>query len=1010
MAVPVLRDRAVMSVADCPSSPCDRGVTMVILLCYCFTLAGAQQLPPPVSLPAQISVPPPWSALSLSQADLGVIFSNSSPFSHSQPLLLMPPPRTSSKAGVRASFGPYSVTQLVSTPVLPLSPPLSASLLTKTVMRAKEGEKGKRSEVRVLFHMRGDVSKGTCITLHAFKETEEQKASCITQSPLGLCVVSLTLPKDWFELDQSVHANTGQNPRARYQHRHRQRNRARRRQNVPSALRDNSVPAADRIQLYYSSSGAVSDFKTTTLGCVEDDTEPMQRRLYYVGAVALPHREKDRDKARGAVVCSDGEGEEELRLDYNVVIRFCRGPVRTGQPARIFVNLRSNFTGDSVTIRLKVKKGLVSVVEQPSMNSDLWSVVLERTTGSKHDTVSIICHKVGVQSAFLSQTDLLEVACLLVDGLKRSFGVAMTVTTIWWTEYSNRNTNASPHGAVTSFLSFTDRDIVGIAPITESSTIINTAILTSQPVTLPVIVLAVGHDGKVSDVTSAVRCQSANEDIVKVSSDCSTLFVDGSESGVGSTCVEVEFLLGQLSGSVCLSVWAPVVPLRISLSDYVLSAIDGWSFFNQGRCTPVFQRSTVQVLAQFSAHSSTKKGQPTYMLGSPDWFVDVTELVWDWLRVGNPRVATLNKQGYLVGLEPGITTLHVISSQWDGVLGSAEVVVSSEPVTPGDLSVQLVGGLGLVINSNPAHQSVVTAAVTAHNILYNYGQEASASVWLQFNDDTAILVSAFTSVPHSLRLSSLAESVVAVTPEPVQRILAQGEGGGPLVKAELLVSTCEPVSNNVEANVVRDGGGTRRLAKGSGWIRVNLDSEVWPIGSDSNSDMFDVSDMLLESDKDFYSNFGDKVIIGNITSDYTANTGDGLITRNDLERAVLNPNHQESAVYFSPGMGRGRGQPVGDRDLEVGLGAVLSLICLSALLFLANCLPCALRERKKRKQREKEGQGMQGVQGGIEVGEDEGEEKEESKLDEQVARLKTKVKFCKGDKIHTIHTDIKSRD
>ena len=50
----------------------------------------------------------------------------------------------------------------------------------------------------------------------------------------------------------------------------------------------------------------------------------------------------------------------------------------------------------------------------------------------------------------------------------------------------------------------------------QSDTIINTAILTSEPVSLPVIVLAVGHDGKVSDVTSAVRCQSSDEAIVKV--------------------------------------------------------------------------------------------------------------------------------------------------------------------------------------------------------------------------------------------------------------------------------------------------------------------------------------------------------------------------------------------------------------------------------------------------------------------------------------------------------------
>lgn len=44
----------------------------------------------------------------------------------------------------------------------------------------------------------------------------------------------------------------------------------------------------------------------------------------------------------------------------------------------------------------------------------------------------------------------------------------------------------------------------------------NTAILSSQSVSLPVVVLAVGQDGKVFDITAAVNCQSTNEDIVKV--------------------------------------------------------------------------------------------------------------------------------------------------------------------------------------------------------------------------------------------------------------------------------------------------------------------------------------------------------------------------------------------------------------------------------------------------------------------------------------------------------------
>lgn len=120
---------------------------------------------------------------------------------------------------------------------------------------------------------------------------------------------------------------------------------------MPSALRNNPGPAPDHIQLYYSSSGVVLDFKMPPLECLEDDTQTLQRRLYYVGAVAAPHRKKDHDKARGTMGCSDGLDVEELKLDYNVAIRYCQGPFRAGQPARISINLRSNFTGDSVTIR-----------------------------------------------------------------------------------------------------------------------------------------------------------------------------------------------------------------------------------------------------------------------------------------------------------------------------------------------------------------------------------------------------------------------------------------------------------------------------------------------------------------------------------------------------------------------------------------------------------------------------------------------------------------------------------
>lgn len=75
------------------------------------------------------------------------------------------------------------------------------------------------------------------------------------------------------------------------------------------------------------------------------------------------------------------------------------------------------------------------------------------------------------------------------------------------------------------------------------------------------------------------------------------------------------------------------------------------------RCETVYQRSSVQVLTQFTAQDSNSR--TTYLLGSSDWFVDVTELVLNLLRIEDPLVASLGTQNNLIGLQPGKTSLHV---------------------------------------------------------------------------------------------------------------------------------------------------------------------------------------------------------------------------------------------------------------------------------------------------------------------------------------------------------------
>lgn len=186
-----------------------------------------------------------------------------------------------------------------------------------------------------------------------------------------------------------------------------------------------------------------------------------------------------------------------------------------------------------------------------------------------------------------------------------------------------------------------------------------------------------------------------------------------------------------------------------------------------------------------------------------------------------------------------------------------------------------------------------------------------------------------------------------------------------MLRAELLVATCHnrPITSNSLHEDDRDAGGLRRLARGSGWLRVNLDLDfIKPTGDKDEEEFeFDFSDTLAEVDGDIYApNFEEDGENGNISSEYydkisgrnwnEVNNGD-MIRRNNLERAVLMPSQENGMVYFAPSHEKGEELWDEDRpfDLEVGLGAVLSLLCLFTVLFLANCLPCVLRDLRKRK-------------------------------------------------------------
>ncbi|PNI45135.1 TMEM132A isoform 11, partial [Pan troglodytes] len=108
--------------------------------------------------------------------------------------------------------------------------------------------------------------------------------------------------------------------------------------------------------------------------------------------------------------------------------------------------------------------------------------------------------------------------------------------------------------------------------------------------------------------------------LAKVSEACDAVFVAGKESR-GARGVRVDFWWRRLRASLRLTVWAPLLPLRIELTDTTLEQVRGWRVPGpaEGPAEPAaeasdeaerrargchlqYQRAGVRFLAPFAAH------------------------------------------------------------------------------------------------------------------------------------------------------------------------------------------------------------------------------------------------------------------------------------------------------------------------------------------------------------------------------------------------------------------------
>ncbi|XP_054568698.1 transmembrane protein 132B [Eptesicus fuscus] len=508
--------------------------------------------------------------------------------------------------------------------------------------------------------------------------------------------------------------------------------------------------------------------------------------------------------------------------------------------------------------------------------------------------------------------------------------------------------------------------------------ILNTAILTGRAVSVPVRVVAVQEDGSVVNVSEALECRSADEDVVKVSERCDAVFVNGKEMR-GRVDTPVSFTHQHFAAQLELTVWAPRLPLQIDVSDTELSQVKGWRVpvapnrrptrdsedeedeERKGRgCSLQYQHALVRVLTQFVAEAPDP-GRLSHLLG-PDWQLDVTDLVLGFLTVEDPRVAQLQGGRTLAGREPGITSVQVLSPRSDSILAEKTVTVLEDRVAIADLGVQLVAGLSLSLQPHPADRRAIVSTVTAQDVLQAPGQEAIVSAWILFSDGAVTPLDIYDPQDFSVSLSSLDEMVASVRPSLQPQwpaVAAEGEGQGPLVKLELLIS--EPCQKSKRKSV---------LAVGKGNVKVKFDPHV-DRGHGGTNDIEGVSREYQDPLSNSIPRGGGRERAAPGRPPHGAPSGHGPedsanrsatppppwpLGRKDTKRPQGGGGPDASTSFPTQGRSQGPHPAAGDltvtarglTDLEIGMYALLGVFCLAILVFLANCVAFAWKYRHKR--------------------------------------------------------------
>ncbi|XP_021693805.1 transmembrane protein 132B isoform X1 [Aedes aegypti] len=674
---------------------------------------------------------------------------------------------------------------------------------------------------------------------------------------------------------------------------------------------------------------------------------------------------------------------KELRADETLTMMVPQQPLYPLSKIHVPVFLHPE-PGQNVAVfivRARVKAGMR--ILGASASSDDWNVSVEKEN-TKHTVARVTAFRKDQDpdspvNSFddTSSNKVMEVFSWLLEVANDTKDHHDGGRIVWSVSYVHdgpkvKELSAEASGApheegrkkIVAKLEIQKDDIQAVLPIAKNWELMNTAVLTGRQVSQAMKVFIVSQAGKVADVTLQSSCQAEDESVIKVSSSCSSVYVDGSEAR-GSSNASVLVKYGTYSGLAKFTVWMPEFPLEVSVADFRLSQIKGWKipedhnvsangkmrrrkraygwghhnedFVNgvspeRSVCRARYQQSPVEVYARFLAVDQDS-GRVSYLI-SRRTGLRVTDLVQPLLRVADPKIATLRGRT-LQGRAMGRTDVQVLSPITGRVIGAREVRVGSDKVSITRLLVRVVSGLQLSISSDNAIENGYIAETSVTRKLTAQYQEGLLDIDLEFSDGSRTPLRDISVDDYFLLVESLDTEVVAFAPMLAShhpRVIAVGEGNGDLLRVTLLLSEECRLRRNIPVS------------------KQGMKSSVGPLVSALASVQVDFSSSDIGTRPDTVQNDGiagrDRKYQGRELSGKLDDILIGVALKDDnsQEPAALQPSRQHRGGI--PGYVNGKSMVYADAtSLEIGMYVLLAAFCLAIGVFVISCVVYASKFR-----------------------------------------------------------------